>query len=170
MPHNMFLNKLTGHLTALGYLSGNNLLCGELKLNMLLRTNESTSLKYLLEAFGLTNTNNIYPARTTGNTPRCLDVFYLDFECNTHIQDYNVSDHSFVKLKMPTSLTMNTENGFRRRNWKKLEREDFKLFFNYNLNIALNDQKQNFHLMLCFVQLSFRNYTRHFPNPQIQQS
>ena len=47
---------------------------------------------------------------------------------------------------MPT-VTMNTENAFRRRNWKKLEREDFKLFFNYKLNIALNNQKPNFHLM-----------------------
>ena len=42
---------------------------------------------------------------------------------------------------------MNTKNGFRRRNWKKLEPQDFKLFLKYNLNIALNDQKQNFPLM-----------------------
>ena len=147
MPHNMFPNKLTDHLTAVGYLRGNNLLCGDFTLNLLLPTNESTSLKYLLEAFGLTITNNLYPARTTGNTATCLDVFFWDFECNIHVQDYNVSDHSLVKLKMPTSLTMNTENGFRRRNWKRLEREDFKLFFNYDINIALNDQKQNFHLM-----------------------
>ena len=147
MPHSMFLNKLTDHLKAVGYLSGNNLLCGDFKLNMLLPTNESTSLKNLLEAFGLTITNILSPTRTTGNTATCLDVFFSDFECNIHVQDFNVSDHSLVKLKMPNSLTMNTENGFKRPNWKKLEREDFKLFFNYKLNIALNDQKQNFHLM-----------------------
>ena len=68
MPHNMFLNKLTDHLTSVGYLIGENLLCGDFNINMLLPTNESTSLKYLLEAFGMTITNNLYPTRTTGNT------------------------------------------------------------------------------------------------------
>ena len=29
MNHNMFLNKLTDHLTSVGYLSENNLLCGD---------------------------------------------------------------------------------------------------------------------------------------------
>ena len=112
---------------------------------MLLPKNESTSLKCLLEAFDLTITNNHYPTRTRVNTATCLDVLFSDFEWNIHVQDYNVSDNRLVNFKMPTSLPMKTENGFRRRNWKKLEREDFKLFFNYNLNIALNDQKQNFH-------------------------
>ena len=130
MPHNMFFNKLTDHFTAVGYLSGSNLLCGDFNLNMLLPTNESTS-----------------PTRTTDNTATSLDVFCSDFECNIHVQYYHVSDHSLVKLKMPNSLTMNSENGFRRRNGKKFEREDFKLFFNYKLNIAPNDQKQNLHLI-----------------------
>ena len=144
MPHNMFLNKLTDHLTSVGYLSGHNLLCGDFNLNMLLPKNESTSLKCLLEVFDLTITKNHYPTRTRGKRATCLDVLFSDFECNIHVQDYNVNDNSLVKLKMPTSLPMNTENGFRRRNWKKLEREDFKLFFNYNLNIALNDQNRIF--------------------------
>ena len=81
--------------------------------------NESTSLKYLKEAFGLTIPNIINTTRTTGNTATCLDVFFSDFECNNHVQDYNISDHSLVKLKMHTSVTMNIENTFRRRNWKK---------------------------------------------------
>ena len=92
----MFLNKLTDHLTTVGYLSGNNLLCGNFNLNMRLPRNEPTSLKYLLDAFGLTITNNLYPTRTTSNTATCLDVFFLDFECDIHVQDYNVSDHSLV--------------------------------------------------------------------------
>ena len=116
-------------------------------INKLLPTNESTSLKYFLEAFCMTITNNLYPTRTTNNTSTCLDVFFSDFECNIHVQDYNVSDHSSVKLKMPTSVTKNTENAFGRRKWKKLEREDFKLFFNYKLKNALNDQKQSFYIM-----------------------
>ena len=59
MPQSMFLNKLTDQLTAVVYLSGNNLLCGDVNLNMLLPMNESMSLKNLLEAFGLTITNNL---------------------------------------------------------------------------------------------------------------
>ena len=54
MPHNILFNKPTDHLTSVVYLSGNNLLCGDFNLNMFLPTNESTSLKYLLQAFGLT--------------------------------------------------------------------------------------------------------------------
>ena len=104
----------------------------DFNLNILLPTNESTSLKYLLEAFGLTITNNLYPTRSTGNTVTYLDVFFSDFECNIFLQDYHVSDHSLVKLKMPASLTMNTENASRRRKWEKLRWEDYKMFFNYN--------------------------------------
>ena len=141
----MFLNKLTDHSTSVGYLSGNNLLCGDFNLNMHLPTNESTRLKNLLEAFGRTITNNFYLTINKCKKATYLDVFFLDFECSIHVQDY--SDHGFVNLKMPTSLTMNTENGLRSRNRKKFEREDLKLFFNYNLNVALYERKQNSQLM-----------------------
>ena len=130
--HNKFPNKLCNHLTSVGYLSGNNLFMWDFNLNMLLPTNESTSLKYLLEAFGRTITNNIYPTRSKGNIATYLDVFFSDFECNIHLQHYNVREHSLVELKMPTSLTRNTENASRRRKWEKLRWEDFKMFFNYN--------------------------------------
>ena len=127
--HNMLLNKLTDHLTSVGYLCENNLLYGDININMLLPTNESTSLNYLVEAFGMTITKNLYPTRTTGNTATCLDLLFSGFGCNIHVQDYNLSDHSSVKLKMPDSVTMYTENAFRRRNWKKTLKRGVQTIF-----------------------------------------